>query len=180
MKTSLRSVGYLGSLSLALVVGSSVALGQTPATPGPEHAELKHMEGEWIATIKTPGGDSKGTSTFRMECGGLWLVSDFNADFGGQKFQGRGFDGYDPEKKKYVSVWVDSMSARPMLFEGERDKEKKSLTMVAEGPGPDGKPTKFKSVSQRIDADHEVFKMYIVGPDGKDMEMMTIEYARKK
>jgi hypothetical protein len=39
---------------------------------------------------------------------------------------------------------------------------------------------KWKSVSRQVDADHEVFTMYMVGPDGKDIEMMTVEYTRKK
>jgi len=60
------------------------------------------------------------------------------------------------------------------------DKEKKTLTMTGEGPGPDGKPAKYKSVSQHVDADHETFKMYMVGPDGKDAEAIAIEYTRKK
>ena len=29
-----------------------------------------------------------------MDLGGLWLTSNFEGDFGGMKFQGRGFDQY--------------------------------------------------------------------------------------
>jgi hypothetical protein len=43
--------------------------------------------------------ESTGTLTSKMECGGLWLITDFRSEFGGQKFQGRGLDGYDPTKK---------------------------------------------------------------------------------
>jgi hypothetical protein len=120
-----------------------------------------------------------GTITYQLECGGLWLVSDFQGEFGGMKFQGRGFDGYDPQKKKYVSVWVDSMTPRPTFFEGELDEPKKTLTMVGEGLGMDGQPAKFKSVTKLRDADHMDFTMYLVNSDGES-EMMSIEYVRAK
>jgi hypothetical protein len=180
MKTDRHAVGFAFGIWVALAWASATAWGQEFPQAGPEHQRLKRLEGEWIATVKSAEGESKGTMTYRAECGGLWLVSDFRGEFGGQKFQGRGLDGYDPQKKKYVSVWVDSMSTRPMLLEGDRDEGKQTLTMVGEGPGPDGKPAKYKSVSRQVDADHETFKMYMVGPDGKDVEMMTIDYARKK
>ena len=167
------------AITLGFALARPVAAQDMPA-PGPEHLELKRLVGDWTAEIKASGSESKGTATYRLECGGLWLISDFQADFGGMKFQGRGFDGYDPQKKKYVSSWVDSMSTRPLNMEGEMDKATKTLTMIGEGPGPDGKPVKFKSVSRQPDADHLNFKMYMVGPDGKDVEMLAIDYTRKK
>jgi hypothetical protein len=167
--------------TLFLLLFGAPAYGQEGfPTPGPEHAVLKRQEGEWIATVKGEGGDSKGTLSARLECGGLWLVTDYHGDFGGQSFHGRGFDGYDPAKKKYVSVWVDSMSTRPMQLEGTLDAAKQVLTMLGEGPGPDGTPVKYKNVTQFTDADHHKFTMSIVRPDGKETPVMTIEYARKK
>ena len=174
-----KSLLWMG-VAVGLVAGTCGVRAQAPAVAGPEHQELKWREGTWDALIKSGGSESKGVATYKMECAGLWLVSEFKGDFGGQAFQGRGLDGYDPEKKKYVSVWVDSMSARPMLLEGEMDKEKKVLTLIGEGPGMDGKPAKFKSVTRRVDDNHETFKMSVVGADGAEMEMITIEYTRRK
>ena len=89
----------------------------------------------------------------------------------------RGFLGYDNEKKQYTGVWVDSMSHSPMLMEGAFDKEKKTLTMVGNGPGMDGKPTKFKAVSTMPDDDTINFSMFM--GDGKE-PAFTIVYKRKK
>jgi hypothetical protein len=179
MKTNPRLTLFM-TLALAAIVAATTATAQEPPAPGPEHEILKRQEGEWTATIKTDQGETPATMSAKLECGGLWLVTDFKGEFFGMKFQGRGLDGYDPEKKKYVSVWVDSMSVRPMTFEGQYDKEKKIMTMTGEGPGPDGKPAKYKNVTRFTDADHQVFTMSIVGPDGAAVTMMTIEYARKK
>ena len=156
------------------------ARAQAPATPGPEHEAMKKLEGVWLAKTIMPDGESKGTLTAKMECGDLWMVTDFQGEFGGMKFQGRGLDSYDAAKKKYISVWVDSFSTQPMIFEGTMNKEKKTQTMIGEGPGPDGKPVKYKSETTFTDDDHHTFVMSMVDADGKDNKMMTIEYTRKK
>ena len=177
---SLRTLVFSFTLGIAVGTSATLTVAQGFATPGPEHQTLKKHEGEWIAKIKSGEGESRGALTAKMECGGLWLVTDFRGEFGGQPFQGRGMDSYDPGKKKYVSVWVDSMSTRPMLFEGDFDKEKKTLTMIGEGTGPDGQPMKFKSVTKFPDDDHQSIIMYLVGSDGSENEMLSIEYTRKK
>lgn len=59
---------------------------------------------------------TKATATYKMECGGLWLVSDFHGEFGGQKFSGHGIDGYDPGEEKvrrHLGRFVDH---RPDAF----------------------------------------------------------------
>jgi hypothetical protein len=164
--------------ALALVVFAAPAVSaQEPAKPGPEHDVLKKFVGTWDLTMKTPGGESKGTSTYKMDLGGLWLSSSLEMDFGGMKFQGKGMDTYDAAKKKYVSVWFDSMMTHPLLMEGTYDKEKKTLTLAGESPGMDGKPTKWKSVTATPDDDTIDFKMHM----GDDKEpAFTIIYKRKK
>lgn len=148
--------------------------------PGPEHERLKKMEGTWEATVRTAGGESKGTMTYKVEMGGLWLASDFRGEFAGQKFEGKGFDGYDPAKKKYVSVWVDSMSLAPLFLEGSFDKEGKVLTQMGEGPGMDGKMTRYKSVTEIKGPDAMTFTMSSPDKEGKFQTMLTITYQRKK
>ncbi len=150
---------------------------QEPPKPGPEHEFLKKHEGDWTITMKAGGMESKGTVKYKMDLGGLWLAGTLECDLGGMKFSGRGFDTYDAAKKKYVSVWIDSMGTAPMIMEGTYDKEKKSLTMVGDGPGPDGKPAKWRSVSKYPDADTITFDMFV--GDGKE-PMFTIVYKRKK
>jgi hypothetical protein len=169
----------IGMLSL-IALAAGPLLAQAPAQPGAEHAVLKDTEGDWTAVIKFGTEQSKGTSTSKMGLGGLWLLTEFKGEAGGAPFEGRGIDGYDLDKKKYVSIWVDSMTSSPMNFEGTYDKTAKTMTMSAEGKGPDGKPAKFKTTTTMSDRDHQVFKMFVVGPDGKDNLMMTIEYTRKK
>jgi Protein of unknown function (DUF1579) len=156
------------------------ALAQEPPKPGPEHARLKKAEGTWDATVKFGDQESKGIMTYKMDLGGLWMTSDFKGEFAGQKFEGKGLDTYDAGKKKYINVWVDSMSTSPMIMEGAYDKDNKVLTLTGEGPGMDGKMVKYKGVLENKDNDTMVYTMSNPGKDGKDQVMMTITYKRKK
>jgi hypothetical protein len=169
-------VGCAGGM---LLVNGMVRAQEAPK-PGPEHDLLKRLEGSWEATVKAGPEESKGTMTYKMEMGGLWLVSSFKSNFGGMKFEGKGLDSYDAAKKKFVGVWVDSMMTAPMITEGTFDKEGKVLTMTGEGPGLDGKPAKLKMVTELKDNDTQVFTMFAPDKDGKDQVAMTITYKRKK
>jgi hypothetical protein len=167
-------------LGLAVcVAGTNLSLGQELPKPGPEHDELKTMVGDWDAVMDMAGQKSKAKASYKSICGGMWIASDFEGDLGGIKFQGHGLDGYDQQKKKYVGVWVDSMSSAPLHMEGDYDEQKKLLVMTGESRGPDGQPQKFKATTATKDKDHFTFKMYMIA-DGQEQLAFTIEYTRRK
>jgi len=171
-------------LIVAGLMLAPAASAQQPPKPGKEHELLKRLEGTWEATVNPRigvGVESKlGIMTYRMDLGGLWLVSDFQGDFGGQKIQGHGLDTYDPAKKKYIGIWVNSLATTPWVAEGNFDKDGKVLTMTGEGPGMDGKPGKFKMVSEMKDKDTMIVTMSSPDKEDKDQVMLTITYKRKK
>jgi len=153
--------------------------------PGPEHAILKRDEGVWDARVEmqmgppgTPAQVSSGVETNTL-IGGLWLVSDFKGTMEGQPFRGHGTFGYDALKKKYVGIWVDSMSTSLMRTEGDYDAVAGTLTMVGEGPGPDGNLVNYREVMRWPDPATRVFTMFMSGPDGKEAPAMSITYKRK-
>lgn len=161
--------------SLALGLGfAAVLVAQPPEVkPGPEHEILKSHVGRWTCKIKSQGQESEGTANYRMECGGLWLTSDFKGKVAGMDFHGKGFDSYDAASKKYKGVWVDSMSTKPMNLEGTYDAASKTLTQIGMAPGPDGKDVEHKMVTKFVDNDNFSFSMSMGG-----QEMMTIDYKR--
>ncbi len=167
----------LAAVACLLLVPNAFAQG---AKPGPEHERLKKMEGTWDATIKMGDSESKGVSTYKMDLGGLWLFSQFKGEFGGAPFSGRGVDGYDTSKKKYVGAWVDSMDNGIFAFEGTYDAATKTQTMKGEGKGQDGKPVMHTMTTVMKDPDTMVWTMSAPGPDGKNNVMMTITYKRRK
>jgi hypothetical protein len=176
----MRKICLLVVVCAASLLFVPAAAAQELPKPGPEHALLKRAEGTWDATVKMGNTQSKGTMTYKMELGGLWLVSDFTAEFQGTKFQGKGLDTYDPARKKYINIWADAMSTAPMIMEGAYDKDGKVLTMTGEGPSMDGKMTKHRSVLEIKDADTMQFSLFTPGKDGKDRLILSITYERKK
>lgn len=118
--------------------------------------------------------------TYTMGLGGMWLIGDFDGEFGGLKFQGKSMETYDPALKQYRSVWADSFTTAPRLMEGNWDKDNKVLTMTGQGCGPDGTSTKFKSTTEIKDADTVVFVLFMSDKDAKEQPMVTITYKRKK
>jgi hypothetical protein len=157
---------------------------QGPVQPGPEHQKFAAAAGTWDAVVESTGPDgkatqSKGISEQRIACGGLWLIDDFKAEFGGAPFEGHGVLGFDPQKGKYVQTWVDSMAASPMHMEGTFDAAGKALTMGGMGIGEDGKPQPMRHVTTWQDADTYVFEMFVPGPGGKEIRVLKITYTRR-
>src|SRR5262249_42083516 len=156
--------------ALVLFAAATRLTAQQPpeVKPGPEHEKLKEAEGTWDATIKGPKGDSKGTLSCKVGLNGLWLLEHFKADLGGgMSFEGRGATSYDPAKKKYVNVWIDTMSTSPLVTEGTFDKSTKTMTMVGNMATPDGKSMKVTMTTVATDADTKTFSLKGAGPDGK-------------
>jgi len=163
-----------------LATAARLAANEQPdVKPGPELAVLKESEGVWDATIKTKEGESKGVQSCKSDLNGLWFLEHFKADFGGMNFEGRGATSYDPAKKKYVGIWIDSMSTSPMVSEGTYDSKTKTMTMKGDMPMPDGKSMKATMTTVTKDANTRVFTIRCAGPDGKDFEMLQITYKRR-
>src|SRR6185312_10171938 len=75
---------------LALAFAACTATAQDAPKAPPELDVLKKLVGDWDATMKFGGMESKGKVTYKMEVGGMWLVSNLESDLFGQKFHGKG------------------------------------------------------------------------------------------
>ena len=98
-----------------------------------------------------------------------------------RSFVGHGIDGFDTLEKRFVTMWVDSMSTQRMVFEGTHDVATKTLTMTGEGYDPmTGKLTRYRTETEMKDPDSMIFRMFKPGESGTDVETMRIEYKRGK
>jgi hypothetical protein len=167
-------------LAVFLLCGN-LCLAQAFPKPGPEHKALEKLAGTWDVVMTLPGNmKAKGTMTCKMECGGLWLVRNIETKFGNLPFHYKGLDGYDPVKKKYVSVQFDSLTTVPTLLEGTYNETTKTITQTGEARDFDGSPEQIKSVLKNVDDDHQLVEVFRVFPDGKEAKHLTIEYSRRK
>lgn len=158
---------------------------QLPA-PEKEHEWLKQLVGEWETEFEynlgpdAPSQKSQGTESVRA-IGELWTVAENKSSASETPFTGIMTLGFDPDKKKYVGTWIDSMFNYLWRYEGTVDKGGKVLTLLTEGPNPGvpGKLCKFKEVIELKSKDHKVFTSSLQGEDCKWSTMMTINYRRK-
>lgn len=165
-------------LSLVAVMLAGSAFAQEMPKPGKEHDFLKKQEGTWETTMKMQGQESKGTTTYKMDLGGFWLASTMESEMMGMKWTGKGQEGYCPLKKKYITIWTDSMGPSPVIMEGDYDATKKTMTQTGDGPDMmSGKMVKYKSVTEFTDADSMTMTMYV--GDVKE-PMFSVTYKRKK
>jgi hypothetical protein len=155
------------------------------AAPGPAHRMLEKMAGRWTTLTKQwmepgkPPVESTGTSEQKMLFGGRYLHQEFSGDMMGTPFTGIGLTGYDNQKQRYVSTWIDSMSTAIFFFEGSGDPEERTITQVCRYEDPVRGPMKLRSVTRIVDDLTHQFEMY--GTDKSDIEqkMMEITYLRK-
>jgi hypothetical protein len=187
--TTRQLVALCMGLGVAGTVGVATAQDGPPIPkPTEEHKLLAKDEGTWDATVKSwmSGPDSaptisKGVEVDKLMPGGLWLLNDFDGEFGGMAFHGHGVTGYDTQKKKYIGTWVDSMTTSIMTMEGDYDADKHIMTMYGKGIDPAGKAYESKSVSKFEGDSVRVFTMSIKSDEtkGEFMKMMEITYKRR-
>jgi hypothetical protein len=162
---------------------------EMPEMPAPvkEHEWLDRFVGEWESVAEiTPEPDHepiqyKSTESVRR-VGGFWIVGENKGEMMGKPVTSILTLGYDPDRKKYVGTWIDSVSSYLWQYEGTVDAAGNVLTLETEGACPleEGKTRKFRDVTEFKSPDHRVFTTSMLGDDGKWVTLMTVNSHRKK
>jgi hypothetical protein len=138
--------------------------------------------GTWDATTEIrpsregPVERSTGVATSRRACGGRWLLTDYRSDTG---FEGHGVYGWDPARGKYVGTWVDNLRGFIAVSEGEWDSATRTMTFVTEATVGD-RTLRWRETTETRDRDTQVFRSFMPGPDGREFELMTVTYRRRR
>jgi hypothetical protein len=178
---------------LALTSGSRLGAGDKKdkgppplPPPGPEQKLLKELAGTFDATIAFVGDDgkkneSKGVMKRQMILDGRILHEEYEGTVGGQPFKGLGMTGFDAHKKKYTSVWADSMTNSIAISEGMYDEKTKTYHHTGEDVDPyTGKKLKTRDELQIVGPNEQLLTMYRQPAGGKEFKMLEIRYVRKK
>ncbi|MCI0340341.1 MAG: DUF1579 domain-containing protein [Planctomycetales bacterium] len=184
--TAAAAAGLFLSIPLGVAPAQETAPPRSPEPPKPSvhHGRLRALLGTWDAEAQVPGSPGappsrfKGVETNTLDCGGLWLVQEFQGEMMGRPFRGRGLMGYDLARKKYVAVWVDNWLTGLTTFAGTCDEEGKKFTLEGEGPDPAGKTIKQKSVIEVEDPETHTMTLTFVAPDGSETSM-EVTYRRR-
>ena len=168
---------------------AGVCAQETPSFPAPqkEHEWLRQLVGEWDVESEAhmapgqPPLKCKGSERVRS-LGGFWIVGEGESEVMGIKMQSVLTLGYDPEKKKYIGTWVDSMTNHLWKYEGTLDADRNVLTLEAEGPSftDPRKHAKYRDVITLESKDHKVLTSSVQSEDGLWSTFMTADYRRKE
>lgn len=173
-------------LALGLPLAATTLPQQNPfaARPQKEHELLQQLAGNWKAefALSMPGAPPM-QSEARVESellGKLWIATRYDdPQMVGGAFSGAELFGYDPDKEKYVSAWVDNQSASMTLQEGTYDPATRTLAMSGASKDPiTGRESSSRSTIVWSDDDRRVQTMFAPGPGGEELQMFTITYSR--
>ena len=157
---------------------------QASMTPGPEHAHLAEMVGDYDMVVtmwEDPDGEPEiftGTASRSMILDGRVLHEDVESEVMGQKFHGEARVGYDNVTDEYWSTWVDNMSTGLYWARGEQ-KEDGTVVMMGKAPDPmAGALVEQKSVIS-VDDDGIERQVTYEKRDGEWVKMLEIVYTPK-
>ncbi len=152
-----------------------------------EHAWLEQFVGEWRSEMEMPGAPGQppqkleGTERTRS-LAGLWIVSEIRGETPAGEMEAVLTLGWDPERKRYVGTWIDSMFNHMWVYEGTLDASGRILTLEAQGPSfsGDGTLATYRDVVEFESPDAKVLRSSMLGSDGQWTEYMTARYRRVK
>lgn len=154
--------------------------------PGEHQEHLKSMVGTWdvVNTMwMEPGGEpmvSTGVAVNRMIMDGRYLEGEYEGEWEGEKFTGKGLTCYDNMTGKYINVWGDSMSTGLMTSEGQCTQDGKVFNFECEmNLGEMGGIQKCREVITIVSPDKYTFEWF-EKRGGDEMKTMEIVYTRRR
>ena len=156
------------------------------ATPGEPHKLFASLAGSWATKTKEwmepdkPLMESTGSAEMKMLLDGRFLQQEFTGDMMGQSYSGVGISAYDNLRKRYVTMWIDSMGTGIFTMEGTASADGKTITLKGQHAEPGGGHMTHRAVWQIVDSNTQTFDMYGTHGNGKEMKMMEIRYTRKQ
>ena len=155
------------------------------ATPGEPHKLFASLAGSWTTTTKEwmepgkPPTESTGSADMKMLLDGRFLYQEFNSQMMGQPFSGIGIDAYDNLRKRYVTVWLDTMGTGIFTMEGTASTDGKTITLKGQHGEPGGGQMTHRAIWKIVDNNTQTFDMFGTHGHGKEMKMLEITYSRK-
>ena len=156
------------------------------ATPGEPHKLFASLAGSWTTKTKEwmepdkPPMESTGSAEMTMLLDGRFLQQEFTGDMMGQRYSGVGISAYDNLRKRYVTMWIDTMGTGIFTMEGTASADGKTITLKGQHAELGGGQMTHRAVWKIVDSNTQTFDMYGTHEHGKEMKMMEITYTRKQ
>lgn len=153
------------------------------STPGEGHKALEAFVGDWKGVVKgcdcnDPNKTSESLIFTKSIMGGRYLEESYSGEMMGMPFEGRNLIGYDNDKKKYHSYWIDNMGTAGTFMEGDYDAKAKTFKFTGKMYCPMCKDMlPIRSEIVWTSKDSYTMKMFVT-MEGKEMPMMDSTVTR--
>jgi len=155
------------------------------ATPGEPHKLFASLAGSWTTKTKEwmepgkPPTESTGSVEMKMLLDERFLQQEFTGNMMGQSYSGVGIGAYDNLRKRYVSIWIDTMGTGIFMMEGTASADGKTITLRGKHDELGGGQMTHRAVWKIVDNNTQTFDMFGAHNGGKETKMMEIIYTRK-
>jgi len=158
------------------------------AAPGPEHAKLTSLAGEWITHVKiwsgpdaepidSPPGLHKGEIIFD----GRFVLFTQTGEMMDMQMEGMGVLGFDKLRKVYQMFWIDNSATPIYIASGTADPTGKVITLLGEVDDIlTGERDKDVKWIYRFESDDKFFfEMWDSDGDGGFYKSFEVTYTKK-
>jgi|GEM_PF-2570167 len=173
-------VGCAGSQPAAHrvgVAGEDRAGARSLGEPGPEHALLARLVGDWAVEMDFEGREPvRGTATNAWTLDGRFLETGLHIpDYHGRELRGRGISGYDRVRGAFVNVWMNSLSTQITVRTGMAEGD----AIVYEGTSYRRDGTHTSRVVMRVEGeDRYTETVFDRGEDGSWARRGRVTFTR--
>lgn len=156
---------------LARAVEAAAAL----QVPGPEHASLARLVGDWEVTVEVAPGETLGGGTARIHetHGGRFVRFDLELELAGEPTTLTGWFGYDRVGEHYQALWLSNLATGMALLRGRGVLDDGGILLYGASAAARGRTR----LLLREDGVLEVSSSG-VGPDGEEKLLRRSRYVR--
>ncbi len=151
-----------------------------------EHEKFAEMVGTWKTQMKmwmapgVPPMESEGEATFKLIMDGRYIEQTYKCNMMGAPYVGRGIEGFDRTRKKFVSIWIDNVGTGISMSEGVLNANGDVVYYGKMDDVVSGELGKtVKSVAHSVSDDEVVFTMYDQRHGIGEFKSMEITYTRE-
>jgi hypothetical protein len=156
--------------------------------PGPAHARLKEILGNYEVTLRMrmdpskPPAESKGTAEISWLVEGKWLLWKSSIDMFGQKVNSTTLVGYDNFKERYVTAKVDSLQTTLDTSSGHFDQSGDNLILwgTIDEPMTPEQDKLVRYIYRGFGQDKWTLEVHDMMIGESNTKVLEFEYARKK
>jgi hypothetical protein len=154
--------------------------------PGESHRLMDSFVGTWNVTMKfwsspqSAPEQSSGVSESRWILGKRFIQESFKGKVGGQDFEGIGLFGFDNGRRRFDTLWLDSLNTSVARSSGAFDPENQIYSFEGQVYDPVlGRDKATKTTIRFLSPTRYVLTMFDHNPVYGDYKSLEMEYVRR-